>query len=218
MKISLSILTIVAMMVVTTATGLFKSSTSSIGTSVIATKNEKQIGGSFAQLLPENLSNQQNILLNKAYKIAKEDGHKNPELLQGIILQETKAGAMKSYKVAGQEFGLKTGERYYGVGQIKVSAAKHVLSKYPEMKKEFNFHTNTDDEIIAKLVENDKFNLAIASKYLLILKEDHGYKDDSSLAGAYNQGPTGAKKRIDEAKAYASSVMKFMQELKLANK
>ena len=82
------------------------------------------------------------------------------------------------------------------------------------MKEEFKFHTNTDDEIIAKLIENDRFNLAVASKYLMILKEDHGYKDDLSAAGAYNQGPTGAKKRVAEAKAYASSVMKFVKDLK----
>lgn len=214
MKLSLTLLSLVAAMIVTSAAGLFKSSTDSVGTAVIATKGDKQVGGGFAQLIPEDLSSKQNILLNAAYKIAKDDGHKNPELLQGIILQETKAGGMKSYAVAGQEFGLKTGERYYGVGQIKVIAAKTVLAKYPEMREEFGFQTKTDDEIIAKLIENDKFNLAIASKYLIILKNDFGYRDDSSLAGAYNQGPAGAKTHVAQAKAYANSVMKFMQELK----
>lgn len=215
MKLSLSLLSLVATIVVMTATGLFKTATNSVGTAVIATKSDKQMGGSFAQLIPENLSTKQNTNLNNAYQIAKEDGHKNPELLQGIILQETKAGGMKSYAVAGQDQGLKMGERYYGLGQIKLSAAKHVLSKYPELRDEFNFQTKTDDEIIAKLIENDKFNLAIASKYLKILKDDHGFKDDASLAGAYNQGPSGSKKHIAEAQAYAHSVMKFMQSVKL---
>ena len=214
MKISLSLLSLVAAIVVMTATGLFKSNTQSVGTAVIATKSDKQLGGGFSQLLPEDLSSRQHAILNTAYSIAKEDGHKNPELLQGIVLQESKAGTLKSYKVAGQEFGLKTGERYYGVGQIKVAAAKHVLAKYPEMWSDYNFQTKTDDEVMAKLIENDHFNLAIASKYLKILKNDNGYTDDASLAGAYNQGAAGARVRVAQARAYSNSVMKFVQDLK----
>jgi hypothetical protein len=215
MKLSLSLLSLVATIVVMTATGLFRTSTASVGTAVIATKSDSQMGGGFAQILPESLTEKQSKILTSAYKIAKEDGHKNPELLQGIILQETKAGAMKSYAVAGQEFGLKLGERYYGLGQIKLSAAKHVLSKYPEMRKEYNFQTSMDEEIIAKLIENNDFNMAIASKYLKILKDDHGFRDDAAIAGAYNQGPSGAKKHVDEAKRYADSVMKFVQSIKI---
>ena len=212
MKKTLSLLSLVAAIVVMTATGIYSSTSKTVGTAVIATKSDKQMGGGMAMLLPEDLSTKQNMLLNTAYAIAKEDGHKNPELLQGIILQETHAGGLKSYKVAGQEFGLKTGERYYGVGQIKVSAALHVLGKYPEMWSDFNFQTKTNDEVMAKLIENDKFNLAIASKYLKILKDDHGYKDDASAAGAYNQGPAGAKTRVAEAQRYANSVMNYMRK------
>ena len=148
-----------------------------------------------------------------AYSIAKIDGHRYPQLLQGIILQETLAGEYHSYKVAGQELGLRTNERYYGVAQIKLAAARDVLNSFPWLTKEFGFHTTTDEEVIAKLIENDKFNLSVASKYLLILKR-YGYDTIQELALAYNQGPGGAKAHDAQTFHYSVKVMKYIQELR----
>ena len=67
-------------------------------------------------------------LINKAYEIAKEDGLKEPEKFQGLVLQESRAGDLKSYKVAGQEFGRNV-EKYFGVAQVKLKTALHVLDK-----------------------------------------------------------------------------------------
>ena len=129
----------------------------SIPTSVISVPAENgSKGNGFAIKIPRNLSPHQSQLLDLAYEVAKEDGHKQPQILQGILLQETQAGAMNSYKVAGHELGLKTNERYYGILQIKLAAAKDVLAAYPELIKRFKFHTKTDEEIIANLMLNDE--------------------------------------------------------------
>lgn len=166
--------------------------------------------------LPDNLSDRQTQLLTMAYDIAKKDGHNQPQILQGIILQESNAGDLNSYKVAGQEFGLKTNERYYGVSQIKLVAAKEVLARYPSMRNDFSFHTKADEEIIAKLIENDEFNLSIASKYLLVLKS-LGYDTIKQLALAYNQGPGGAKNQDSNTHHYPRGVINNINKLTSKN-
>jgi len=164
-----------------------------IGTSVISPKFDKALGGdplTFA--VPENLSEKQHRILNAAYSMAKAIGLKKPELAQGILIQESKAGGLDSYKVAGQEFGLKTNERYYGIGQIKLSAAKAVLNRFPHLWDKYDFHTHTDEEVIANLIMNDLFNVEISTRYLKILSDDYGYEGDK-LVAAYNKGPGGVR-------------------------
>jgi hypothetical protein len=163
--------------------------------------------------LPAHLSETQVRILTLAYQIAKQDGHKYPYLLQGIVLQETNAGEVKKYKVAGHEHGLHPNNRYYGVAQIKLKAARDVLASYPSLISRFNFHTNTDEEVIAKLIENEAFNLEVASKYLLIMKR-YGFITPREMALAYNQGPGGAKNQDPETFYYPNGVMKHIQSLK----
>jgi predicted nucleic-acid-binding protein len=193
----------------------YKNINTYVGTSVIAPKNNgKIVGGSnSAILLPEKLTIEQNRILNFAYKTAKEDGHKHPEILQAILLQETRAGDMKSFKVAGQEFGLKTNERYYGIAQIKLDAAKDVLKTYPDIKNKYNFHTDTDEEIIAHLIMNDEFNIEVASKYLLIISRYN--KDSNFIIGAYNKGINSAKQLGENIVnlEYVKKVKQYMSKL-----
>ena len=180
-------------------------------TAVISVPSDNgRAGGGFSVEIPKNLTQRQVQLLALAYEIAKYDGHKHPQLLQGIILQESNAGEHSKYKVAGQEFGLKTNERYYGVAQIKLSAAKDVLRHYPEMKTEFKLQTDTDEEIIANLILNDKYNLKTASKYLMILKK-HYRIPESQLASAYNQGPGGVNN--EKAHRYSTNVARRIASL-----
>jgi len=182
-------------------------------TSVISIPSSNGVmGGGITFRMPDDLTPHQAKILGLAYDIAKRDGHQYPQLLQGIVLKESNAGDMKSYKVAGHEFGLKTNERYYGVAQIKLSAAKDVLQKHPYMMNEFKFHTKTDEEIIAKLIENDAFNISIASKYLLILKT-FGYTTLKQVALAYNQGPGGAKNFDAETHPYSKGVTDYVNSL-----
>lgn len=216
MKLSNFMLSLVAVVVASAAVFATAHTISTNPTTVISMPKEDGAdtvaGGGFAMKLPSNLSQRQAELLSMAYQIAKEDGHRYPQVLQGIILQETHAGELRKYKVAGQEFGLKTNERYYGVGQIKLSAAKDVLKRYPKLKEEFEFHTTMDEEIIAKLIEDDRFNLSVASKYLLILRA-YGYDTIKQLALAYNQGPGGARNHDSNTHHYSTGVMKYIQKL-----
>lgn len=165
--------------------------------------------------LPSKLTDRQAQVLSLAYNIAKNDGHKDPKLLQAIVYQESKAGQHAAYKVAGQAYGLTTNNRYYGLSQIKLSAAKDVLKRWPSLKRDFNFQTDTDEEIIAKLIENDKFNLSIASKYLILMSQ-YGYSSIREVALAFNQGPAGAKKFNPNDHPYSNGVvsnMKFLHDI-----
>lgn len=165
--------------------------------------------------LPKKLTDNQIEILSLALSIAKKDGHKDPQILQAIVYQESKAGEHHSYKVAGQEFGLSTNNRYYGLAQIKISAAKDVLKQWPEIREQFNFQTTTDEEILAKLIENDRFNLTVASKYLILMRR-YGYHSMREIALAFNQGPGGAKNFDAANHPYSNGVinnLKFLNDI-----
>lgn len=205
MKKVIIYLSLLVMAIVSVAVQLFFYSPTTIPTAVIAEKGSiNKIGGQAATLLPSNLSAEQSKLLNKAYVIAKADGHKNPELVQSILLQETLAGGMKSFRVANPG-----PNAYFGIMQLKLSAARDVLSKWPELFVKYNIHTRTDDEVKANLILNDPFNIEIASKYLLILQYTYGLSG-RELVNAYNRGPTGVK-NVDSDFHYARDA-----EMKLA--
>ena len=183
---------IAALVVITTlaiygATQLFAMVPTATGTAVIAEKNENGKSTQAAILLPENLTTTQGRLLAEAYDIAKTDGHKHPELVQAILLQETMAGGMKAFRVANPG-----PEAYFGLMQIKLGAAKDVLSAWPGMYAKFGLQSRNDDEIKANLILNDKFNIAVGSKYLLVLQKRYGYSGHALMV-AYNKGPGGAQ-------------------------
>lgn len=205
MKRVIVVLSLITAMAVFGAGELFSFMPASIGTAVIAEKaKDGKVGGGTAVLLPSNMTTVQGQMLNNAYEIAKADGHKNPELVQEILLQETLAGGLKSYRVANPG-----PEAYFGPMQIKLAAAKSVLSKWPSLFTKYALHTKTDDEIKANLILNDRFNIEVASKYLLILEKEYGYKG-RELVNAYNRGPTGVKS-VDNDFHYAKGA-----EMKLA--
>lgn len=172
---------------------------------------ENSVGGGMTVELPPQPTSRQAQMLALAYEIAKKDGHEYPQLLQGIILQESKAGGMEKYRVAGQEFGLGPNERYYGVGQIKLAAARDVLKRHPDMWEEFDFHTSTDEEVIAKLINNDRFNITVASRYLLLLRQ-YGFRTPQELAIAYNRGPGGAR-NAGPSTEYSRAVMNHIHNI-----
>ncbi|MBT9137519.1 MAG: hypothetical protein DDT31_00050 [Syntrophomonadaceae bacterium] len=129
----------------------------------------------------------QQRLLNMAYQIGKENGFDNPEIIQAILLKETLAGGMESYKVSNPG-----PNAYFGLMQIKLVAAKEVLARSPELFARHNFHTRTNEEIRANLILNERFNIEVATKYLLILKHEYGFSG-RQLLNAYNRGPTGVR-------------------------
>lgn len=161
--------------------------------------------------LPAVVTSAQADTLALAARTATDDGLP-AGLLQGILLQESDAGANARYKVAGQDSGLHVNQRYYGIGQIKLDAARDVLQRYPSMWITFGFQTHTDEEVIAKLIENDAFNIAVASKYLLLLRQS-GFKSPKALAVAYNKGPGGAVGVDVTADPYAQGVTAKMRKV-----
>ena len=173
------------------------------GTSVIAPKNKVNGGKAYSVLLPNNLTTRQHELLSFAYSVAKSDGYKNPEYLQGLILQESGAGGTPGYRVAGDP--VKKENQYYGVGQIKIAAALDVLKNFPEL---WGFlQTRTMEELQARLILDDHFNIRVASKYLLLM----GVNKSASFAlTAYNKGIGGAQNIIDHANfEYTKGVVNY---------
>lgn len=162
-----------------------------VATAVIAEKPGKTMGGSAAVLLPQNLSNKQSRLLQQAYAAAQAEGI-SPETMQVILLQETQAGAMSSYKVANAG-----PNAYYGPMQIKLAATRDVLQRNPNLYKKYDFHTHTDDEVKANLILNEKFNIEVAAKYVKILQKEYSLSG-TKLTNAYNRGPGGVESVGDD--------------------
>lgn len=150
-----------------------------------AVVGEKSGADAIAVLLPPEMSSSQAKLMKAAYNIAKADGHQDPEIVQAVLLQETQAGAMDKYVVANPG-----PDAYYGLMQIKLSAARDVLNHWPGLFSKYKFQTRTDDEIRANLILNQRFNIEVGSKYLKLLQTKYGFRG-TKLLNAYNRGPGG---------------------------
>lgn len=181
-----------------------------VATAVVAEKPDKTVGGQAGFLLPESLTDKQAKLLEMARTIAKKEGV-SPEVAQGVLLQESHAGGIASYKVANPG-----PDAYFGPMQIKLSATKDVLKKSPELYKKFDFHTKTDDEIKANLILNEAFNLEVGIKYIRMLKEGYGFTG-RKLMNAYNRGPGGVEK-VDDDFHYAKGAEQKLVEWRTAKK
>lgn len=178
------------------------------GTAVIAEKNDGvRVGGKMAILVPGDFKLSQYQVLNQALLQAKADGHQDPAIIQGIILQETKAGAMASYRVAGNK-----GDEYFGLGQIKLAAAKDVMGEWPDLWEKYRFQTKTDDELKANLILNEKFNIEVLSKYLKLLQDNYGFTG-VKLINAYNRGPRGVL-TVDASFHYGKGVLAHVANLR----
>ena len=69
-----------------------------------------------------------------------------------------------------------------------MSAAKDVMNKYPEMWK--FLESKTDEELQARLILDDRFNIRVASKYVIMM----GINENPERAiTAYNVGSQGSK-------------------------
>jgi hypothetical protein len=193
--------TLVVVSILALAAFAFQSIPQPVATSVIAEKGDHRVGGRVATKLPATLTNEQHRLLNLAYELGKQNGFKNPEIVQAVLLQESHAGGLESFRVANPG-----PEAYYGPMQIKLAAARDVLKEWPRMFDDYNFHTRTDDEIKANLILNDRFNIEVGTRYLKILKTRYGFSG-RELLNAYNRGPGGVK-AVNDSFHYAISAEK----------
>lgn len=157
--------------------------------------------------LPDKMSPKQFKLLNFAFEVAKEDGYKNPRYLQGILMQESLACDHKDYRVAG--LSNKEGDRYFGCGQIKLAAAKDVMKKWPEMWDHLD--SRTEEELQARLILDDQFNIRVASKYALLMGINH---DPARAITRYNLGEGGAQGIDPKEHRYTTGVKKHVEKIK----
>lgn len=187
MKSIIAIWVLAVSSVLAAAHSLYQHVPQPVANSVIGEKAQTTLGGQAVKVLPSNLSEKQHRLLNLAYEMGKSHGFKDPEIVQAVLLQETLAGGVGNYKVANPG-----PDAYFGPMQIKLTAAKDVLTRWPSLFGSYGFHTRTDDEIKANLILNERFNLEVGTKYLLILKQQYGFSG-RDLMNAYNRGPGGVK-------------------------
>lgn len=203
-----SVLALVVLLILAGAYTVFQRVPEPVATSVIGEKPGKVVGGQVAKVLPAGLSEKQHRLLNMAYELGRQHGFKNPEIVQAVLLQETHAGGLNSYRVANPG-----PEAYFGPMQIKLAAAKDVLRRWPSLFTAYGFHTRTDDEIKANLILNERFNLEVGTKYLKLLSTEYGFTG-RALMNAYNRGPGGVQAVDSSTFHYAVGAERKLANLK----
>jgi len=176
------------------------------GTAVIYVPGSSHGGQPVTVKLPENMTAKQHEVLTFALKVAQDDGYKNPRYLQGILMQESHACAVKDFRVAG--LTNKVGDRYFGCGQIKLAAARDVMRAYPTMWSYLD--TRTDEELQARLILDNEFNIRVASKYALLMGINH---DPARAITRYNLGEGGAQSVNPQDHHYTSGVKRHVDRL-----
>ncbi len=150
------------------------------------------------------LTEEQVGLLKLAYDIGYQDaGEQHAILLQSTLLQETIAGQLGrvGHRAAP------VGKRSYGVMQIKVAAALDVLDGHPQLGA-----SRTDEELIVRLMTDDAFNLRIASKFLLFLRNKTN--SDAEALMAYNMGLRASKRfEAHEDFYYVKSITRYFESV-----
>lgn len=150
------------------------------------------------------LTGEQLDLLSLAFKIGYEDGgDSHAKFLQAVLMQETIAGQLGRLG----HMSAPLGKRSYGVMQVKVSAARDVLRHKPKFG-----HFRTDEQLIARLIADDEFNIRVASAYLKYLRKRSG--SDHQALVAYNVGPNAAKRVVNPAQfRYVRRVERYMAKV-----
>lgn len=130
--------------------------------------------------------------LQMVYEVAAPFGY--PEIMQGMLLQESNGGLVKSLVGSPRA---PVDKRSYGLMQVQVVAAKWVLKQHPELLEQyFPGRVLTDlrnKEIIQLLLNDHRANVTIAvhhyQSYLQMLKGDH-----TRTIAAYNVGIGGVQR------------------------
>jgi hypothetical protein len=134
--------------------------------------------------------------------VAADDGHRQPKLLVGVIKVESGAGTGPNYRVVKQGTG-KQASTFYGAAQLSIGAAREVMKRFPDLWIDFN--TRTEEELKARLILDDRFNIRVASKYLLIMGVN---RNPSKGVTAYNVGLGGVELVDHQTHEYTMKVMR----------
>jgi len=148
-------------------------------------------------------------VIDFAISTAKSDGLVRPEIIVGILMQESRLGDHPNYKVVRD--GTST---YYGLGQITIGAAKDVIKKWPNLLEQYEVNGSTKS-IKEALANNRKFNIEVASKYLAMIQERFGFTSHR-LINAYNLGP-GSPRVTDKSFYYYRKVESHIRKLGLVD-
>jgi len=163
----------------------------------------------FPNLKLAGLNKAQTKLMATAYELGMDYNYETREVVEGLLLQESIAGAVD--KVGGKH--LPVGLRYYGVMQMKVTAVQDVLATHSKFCEQF-FHKSygkiSSEEIIAKLITDDPFTIRMA--YAYYDKYRKRSKDVFHAITVYNQGPGGARLVDDpEEFEYTANVIRHIR-------
>lgn len=124
----------------------------------------------------------------------------------GIMWQESHAGVDGPIGDISNGFGL----RSYGVMQIKLNVAMKMLRLHPIFRYAYFQHrTITYDEVIARLILDNKFNILTGIYYIEYLHTKYRLTWNTTIR-AYNQGYGG--KWNKKASEYLANVQKVMRE------
>lgn len=150
------------------------------------------------------LTRQQTQLLDLAYTIGQADGgREHALLLQAMLMHESRAGL--SHRVGDTHSPV--GKRSYGVMQIKLITAFDTLKRHRQMG-EFK----TEEDLIIRLVTDDEFNLRIASRHLLWLRQHSDFTAQAVMA--YNTGLSKAKAHWYPQKfEYVRRIQRYLDEV-----
>jgi len=145
----------------------------------------------FPNLRIGEFTKSQTRLLATAYEIGRSYDRETREVVQGLLLQESAAGTVE--KIGGLH--LPVALRYYGVMQLKVAAVQDVLRGRIDLTKTFfgkEYDEIEPEEIIAKLLTDDRFSLRVAYAYYAKYRKQ--CKDVYVAITLYNQGPLGVRR------------------------
>ncbi|MFU8773208.1 MAG: hypothetical protein ACNA8H_12405 [Anaerolineales bacterium] len=136
------------------------------------------------------------------------NGERFPLTAQLIVWQESRAGAYGANAdgVVVGDINLPFGERSYGNWQVRMVAYHAAAKRYPHI-----IHYQTDEEVIAALIYNDRYGALVATAYFAYLYERSGYRWKQALL-MYNRGPTGATSGHDPNN-YVASMMEIRRQV-----
>lgn len=128
-------------------------------------------------LQAKEFTKKQTKLLHHAFN--HDNKNEYPETIQGILLQESKAGKLRT---TGSGYFDDWRNDYYGVMQIKFTTAKWII------RKTFDYDMYGDVQLLLLLINNNKFNIQIGTIYFkYLMKSFDGNWKKAVLA--YNVGP-----------------------------
>ncbi len=149
---------------------------------------------------PPRLSDHQIRLLAYAWHVGEQ--YNLSLAMAGILMQESLAGILSP--VGDRDFAL--GARAYGVMQVRLPAAQDAIRHCPELGQ-----YTVGEEIIARLITDDYWNIEVAGCYLNKL-QTRGINEWRQVLTAYNRGLQGSRRVDPNYTSYALAVVEWVTD------